>query len=47
MWFNLFLQRQDITNIKLLVWNSVIAEGYELKNITSTFKIFRIQDFLI
>ena len=47
MWFNLFLQRSDITKIKLLAGNSATIEINELKNIKFTFKIFRMHVFHI
>ena len=47
MWFNLFLQRSDITKIKLLAGNSATLEINELKNIKFTFKIFRMHVFHI
>ena len=47
IWFNRFLQRQDIIKIKLLVGNSAITEANELKNIKFTFKIFQMQIFHI
>ena len=47
IWFNRFLQRQDIIKIKLLVGNSAITEVNEVKNIKFTFKIFQMQIFHI
>ena len=42
IWFNLFLQRYDITMIKLLVGNSAVTEV-----INFTLKIFQMQVFHI
>ena len=44
-WFNLFLQKWDITKIKFLVGNSAITEVNEFENIKFTFKIFQMQFF--
>ena len=42
MWLHLFLQRQDITKIKLL---AAIAEVGESKNISFTLMVFQMQIF--
>ena len=45
MWFNLFLQRQDITKTKWFVGNSAITEVNELKNVNFTFNMFLNANF--